>query len=1074
MKPIRLEMEAFGPYKNKTVVDFEAFGPGLYLITGDTGAGKTTIFDAIAFALFEEASSVGVSKEMDDGAARGKTMLHSDYAPKTTDTVVTLEFEVDGKRHRVKRTIHFPKGKDPAKFDAELTEDLNGAPRSTEKSKAVTARVEALLGMDAAQFRKIVMLAQGEFKAFLEAKDTKRKEILSHLFDGSPYRRYQELLKNAYARLEQQRKDAEKELRLAVSPAALLLPGDTSPEQLALYLPDHPCLEENLERLVQTDAAAMDEADEEKKALEKQLQTVHTQAETARQNNALLDKRSAAEENLKALETQAEEMTARAGELELAERAYHTAQPARVALGKAEQQRDLAAAKVETAGVKLEQAMKLETQRTWDCEENPARAEAAKTARAQAAGIETTLPEYDELEAARQAQKKAETKKAAAEAGLSSAKKHLTETEAQLAQTEAALKALEGAETRLAEAKNRSDAAEALSEKLKNAKTGPEALVRAAQKKAREAERSLTEQQAASRSLDKAQDNYRRINDAFLLGQAGYLAGELKKQITEQGAARCPVCGTVHTRGQEQNFASPAAETPTKKAVEQAQQAQQEAAAAYSAAGGKAQKAIADRDNARETAVSRACELLERELPWTWQELEEGTALQSALAEQQRQTEEAKNEYARCLADATRQKKLTADRETLQQKKEQGIEEIHANEQNLQAAAAAAENARNQIALLTPKLTYESKAAAQHKCAELKAQAETLERQNKTAEQALHSSQQNRVAAEKEKENADTGLRQAGEELEAAQEQFIRALEKAGLADEPALQAALLPMGTGDGERWIAARRKALQTYSENRKAAEAKLAELTENTKELVYSDLEALQQQEKELQAKKAAAEAKHLELAKRHGARQRALDRVRDIRLSSGAVLRAAQKLKKLSDLANGSNAEDGRRSFDGYVLGHAFEEVLERANDHLHVMSGGKYELVHASTAKATTSYSDFGIKVRDALTGEQRATGSLSGGESFQVSMSLALGLSDVVQSHSGGKKIDAMFIDEGFGALDEKALKDALTVLNGLSDGTRQVGIISHVAQLEEEVTKKIRVRGSRDRNGSSLSMELS
>ena len=124
-----------------------------------------------------------------------------------------------------------------------------------------------------------------------------------------------------------------------------------------------------------------------------------------------------------------------------------------------------------------------------------------------------------------------------------------------------------------------------------------------------------------------------------------------------------------------------------------------------------------------------------------------------------------------------------------------------------------------------------------------------------------------------------------------------------------------------------------------------------------------------------------------------------------------------------------------------------------------MTGGKYELIRKQEAERKNESAGLGMVIFDAYTGEQRDTASLSGGESFQVSLSLALGLSDVVGSHSGGVTLDAMFIDEGFGSLDEQALEQAMEVLYELSTDARQIGIISHVGKLSESISQKIYVK---------------
>ena len=156
-----------------------------------------------------------------------------------------------------------------------------------------------------------------------------------------------------------------------------------------------------------------------------------------------------------------------------------------------------------------------------------------------------------------------------------------------------------------------------------------------------------------------------------------------------------------------------------------------------------------------------------------------------------------------------------------------------------------------------------------------------------------------------------------------------------------------------------------------------------------------------------------------------------------------------------------------SFDRYVMGYVFREILEMANQRLDIISGGRYELIHEVNARRDNAIAGLEISVLDMATGKSRPSSSLSGGESFFVSLALALGLSDVVQNHAGGTQLDALFIDEGFGSLDNGTLDMALEALNQLTAGKCLVGIISHVGKLEENIPQKIRVKNSEQ--GSSL-----
>ena len=154
-----------------------------------------------------------------------------------------------------------------------------------------------------------------------------------------------------------------------------------------------------------------------------------------------------------------------------------------------------------------------------------------------------------------------------------------------------------------------------------------------------------------------------------------------------------------------------------------------------------------------------------------------------------------------------------------------------------------------------------------------------------------------------------------------------------------------------------------------------------------------------------------------------------------------------------------------------MGAVFREILEAANRRMELMSGGRYTLMHKTGADRRNAKAGLEIEVLDNSTGQLRPSGSLSGGEGFFTSLALALGLSDVVQNHAGGKQMDALFIDEGFGTLSDDVLDRALDVLNQLTEGNRLVGIISHVDKLDESIAQKVRVKNTG--KGSALTLEL-
>ena len=274
MRPLFLEMTAFGSYAGPTVLPFDKLTHGLYLVTGDTGAGKTTIFDAVMFALYGTAS----------GNDRSTDMLHCDHVPKSVDTLVKLRFSQGGKEYEVERRLHFSKkrGTDDQFGDAKPDAVLREPDRApTEGANRVTARIEALLGLDAEQFRKIIMLAQGEFREFLNADSDKKNEILGRLFDSAPYLWYQSLLAGARDELKARRAGQSEQLRTLMQ-NVFQPPGEISPEELEGFQPEHPGLLESLRLLCDEDSKALAELELEREKLSVRIAALNTKKSAKR------------------------------------------------------------------------------------------------------------------------------------------------------------------------------------------------------------------------------------------------------------------------------------------------------------------------------------------------------------------------------------------------------------------------------------------------------------------------------------------------------------------------------------------------------------------------------------------------------------------------------------------------------------------------------------------------------------------------------------------------------------------------------------------------------------------------
>ena len=192
-------------------------------------------------------------------------------------------------------------------------------------------------------------------------------------------------------------------------------------------------------------------------------------------------------------------------------------------------------------------------------------------------------------------------------------------------------------------------------------------------------------------------------------------------------------------------------------------------------------------------------------------------------------------------------------------------------------------------------------------------------------------------------------------------------------------------------------------------------------------------------------------------------------RNVREKAGELDRLETQyawMKALSNTANGTIAGKEKIMLETYIQMTYFDRIIARANTRFMVMSGGQYELMRRKEAENNRSQSGLDLDVIDHYNGTERSVKTLSGGESFKASLSLALGLSDEIQSSAGGVKLDTMFVDEGFGSLDEESLDQAMKALSGLADGNRLVGIISHVAELKNRIDKQIIV--AKEQSGGS------
>ena len=1052
MKPLKLEMTAFGSYAEPTAVPFDELRPGLCLITGDTGAGKTTIFDGIVFALYGTAS----------GRDRAPEMMHSDLADPSVDTVVKLCFSQAGKRYTVVRSIHFPKkrksesGYGAPIIQAQLTGDglvpVEGATR-------VSAACEALLGLNAEQFRKIVMLAQGEFRDFLKADSEKKNEILGKLFDSSAYLWYQRLLDGARQALAAERQEDREALRRALD--GLVLPAGADP---ARFLPEEPELLDNLDALLAEGRAAHTAQTERLKAAEQDRDGLLVQKTEGKTLNENLDKLEQARARLALLNGRAAEMDRRREALDRAELALHRALPALREAERSARERDASA----EAAARLERLAAVKERDYADAradrEKDPGLSERRDGLTASLAELDKQLELFTALARTEKDRAGAQAERDACLARREALAAEQTRRTQRQKELQDRLAELAGVE--LAEVEARRQTAEA--GRIYNALAGAGGVREQYQKlKGRAA--ALVRQDESFRdftaSVLEARSRYDALYRRFLAGQAGLLAGELRRTVEAEGAGLCPVCGSALGPEHLPRLAHGAADTPSQEAVDAAK-------AAAEAAERDRQKKKEQLDAAHAQLESKQAVLLSiagQLLPdcGSWEALAAPGRLDRAVEEASARSKAAQSALDEAVAALERRNAL---RDSLS-----GLEPELAGLRDALEQAAAALTGREKalsaaeqgVAVLRSQLRWENEQALRDEARSLKEEYARISNLLKSHEAREKQTKGALDIVNGQLRHARESLERLTDAAETAKAAKAAALAETGFLEAAAVTEALAPAQGMEPEAWLKLERSVLTAWDNERQNLDGTVRELAEKTDGRERADLDTLEAAFHEAEAVCQALRTESRGLERRIEDQTRVRSAVAR-RLEALASTDAAwTSLDRLGGLAAGTTGQGGKLSFERYVMGAVFREILEQANRRLDAISGGRYQLEHKAAADRASAKAGLEIEILDLTTGKRRPSASLSGGEAFYTSLALALGLSDTVQSRAGGMKLEALFIDEGFGSLDEDMLDNALAVLNGLSGGDRLVGIISHVDKLSASIPQKIIVKHSP--KGSSL-----
>ena len=1083
MRPLKLKITGFGPYAGSTELDMERLGPGgLFLITGDTGAGKTTIFDAICYALFGEAS----------GDARKVGMLRSNYADPGTPTEVELSFSCKGRVYTILRNPEYER---PSRRGGGTTKETAGVHltlpdgTSIEKIAEADRQIRELLGVDRRQFSQIAMIAQGDFRKVLLADTKTRREIFRYLFRTERYDELQRRLNAEVTRINREQQDLELLVRqllteLSVDPEDPLLARAAAAQNNEL--PTHEVFS-LLEALLSADEAREKDAARELSEVEAALERLRAELAQAELRRAVQKQLTQRQRETRA----AEEALA----LAKAERSRTRQTRPQIQTSEQEAQRlALMLPKYELLS-QTEQALAAQTERKNTVLQKQS---AARDLLAQRkAQLSRQKQEHQELsdaglrceQAQNRLQRQEQTNErlaalraeldryAATQAKHKSAVLVLQQTQQRLAQTE---RSLEQTAQTLAERADRlralSDAG-AITERLSGEQTAVrQRLTELSRQQAELRELSRLREQcceaqaayrAAAEDADRCAALFHTQSRLFYDAQAGILAERL------QDGQPCPVCGSVlHPQPAQRRQ-----DAPTEDALELSRQNAEAAQRLAAEKSGLAQKLLGQL-HAQERHL---CTLLQLS------SLGDAAAL---LSEREAEARERLSQLEAALA-AQAERLAEADRlgfesrELLALQKRLETSRAQQNDQKNNATAAEAELAGT---LRAAEEQLRQSLDARLGSPELSGAAQRVDARLREAEAALAQGKAELHAEERRSARfAELGqLLPEAERTITEDEAALHTLaqELAGidaaltqLAAQRDRQLSELPFPDRETARQridtlqedAARLRRALEqaetTYTETDKqlaALRSSGGELARRLAELPPQDEAALSAQRKAQAAEKERLIHALQKLRTRLSVHRRLEEKLRDCANRLDAKKKEFGWIEALARTANGTVEGKDKLALETYAQTTRFERILDRANLRLHRMSDGQYELRRREDALSKKTQAGLELDVLDHYNGTRRAVGSLSGGETFIASLSLALGLSDEIRASAGGAQLDAMFVDEGFGSLDSATLNQAIDALNSLSDANRLVGIISHVDALKEQIPRKIVVRKKR------------
>lgn len=1057
MKPIKLIMCAFGPYAGLVPeIDFTQFdSKGLFLISGDTGAGKTTIFDAICFALFGEAS----------GTHKDAKKLRSEYARDDEDSYVDFYFEHQGKDYHITRHPAYERkklrGGEGITTIAEKVTFFEEGKAPVEGIKPVASAVSELLHIDCNQFKQLVMIAQGEFWNLLNANTNQRTEILRSIFMTSPYNNIEYRLKDRMDRNYTQKKNTERSIiqhfgDVTADMADPLFEQLTNLQMRANDTSSAWNLDEMLiliDRIAESDKERTSEVKASLAIAEEELSDGQGRLTLAETNNKFITDLNKHEQKRTELELKRTEMDAFTALLLRQKAASRNVIPVYTLWNKKVEEVKQTASAIEEKQAKLSQSKlqaKTAEENVIEAKKHKPEADTLTKLAERIREDEEKYTQRDQLRRNQASLEKAGKEIAAADENLAESEKELNEKIKSLKDQIALLK---DAPERLAKAALEGDKLGTLYDALYS-------IVNTKLAERNSRRKALSEAQAvfikAREESDKATEERHQAERILENSRAGILAQNL-----EEGA-KCPVCGSTH----HPELATLPVESITEEKFKEYQLNETNLLETKNTANMNAETAKTSLEEYEKLLNAEIISCLENPiLGHSVSNLEDGISIIEQATETVAQKKKANSELQNKLRDDVKSledanKKLEhaqGEETTALAEAKSALAQRKQNHASESAATSAALNGLNNLSFSDWKTAEEEMNKATELASKLLQQIEDAEAQKLQIDKAvteLNSTLGTLNQTLLTQKNDESELNQKLDNA-LSTEKFDSVSEMLGFAvDEDTITA-------GDEK---------INTYHQEVNTNLAQIEEAKINAEGRSRIDIEELSSEvtEKTEAVNRLRSSANAIENRTRLNSIKR--ECIANSQDDFNTAVKQFNVCQRLYQLVKGTT-KNGKITLEQYVQAAGFDGIIAAANRRLKPMSDNQYELFRKDGPLARGSNNFLDLEVLDNYTGRKRPVSNLSGGESFKASLSLALGLSDTVSANIGGIQMDALFIDEGFGTLDRKSIDSAMSILLNLSGANKLVGVISHREELMANIDQQIRV--TKTREGSELTIDL-